>query len=162
MAQYTLDTYVKDEETASQERDGQAEEPPSKPSLKPPKPKAEMQKAERKVTRNPDGTLKEIVKAPDGPRITIYKRPGVRLFKEPVKCPLTSCNVYFASDYDLRCHLETHWQPLKNGGGEWIRAEAYPHLRRALLNAEYIIQGKREYRLSTDGKVIFRRERRPF
>ena len=126
------------------------------------KPETEGQKDERKVLRNPDGSVTEVIEAPGKPKIIIHRRPGMRIFGEPVKCPLGDCNMYFATDYDLRCHLEMHWKPLKNGGGEWIESEAFPYLCRALLNAKYVIRGEYEYRLTADGKIIVRKKRTLF
>jgi len=64
--------------------------------------------------------------------------------------------------HDLRCHVETHWKPLRNGGGEWIPSEALPDLRRILLNAEFIVKGRYEYRLAAEGKIIIRKPRTIF
>ena len=113
----------------------------------------------KRIIRNPDGTIDEILEAPGKPKIIIHKRPGIRFFSEPVKCPVKDCNAYFATDYDLRCHVETHWKPLHNGGGEWIPSEAVPDLRRALLNAEFIVKGRYEYRFAAEGRIIIRKPR---
>ena len=73
--------------------------------------------------------------------------------------PADNCNAYFATDYDLRFHLETHWKPLKNGGGQWIEAEVFPDLRNALINAEFMVKGRYEYRLAAEGRIIIRKPR---
>ena len=117
-------------------------------------------RAARRIIRNPDGTIDEIFEAQGRPKIIIHRRPGVRAFREHVKCPL--CNAYFATDYDLQCHVKTHWKPLRSGGGEWIPSEAAPDLGRALLNAEFIVKGRYEYRFAAEGRIIIRRPRSIF
>ena len=124
-----------------------------------PQPEAKFTK---RIVRNPNGIIDEVLEAPGKPKIMIHKRPRVKIFREPVKCPVKGCNVYFATDYDLRCHVETHWKPLRNGGGEWIPSEAAPDLRRILLNAEFIVKGRYEYRLAAEGKIIIRKPRTIF
>jgi len=125
-------------------------------------PKAAFRQPEKTVYRRPDGIVVTTIKAPGKPTIRYYERPGIKLFKEPVKCPLPNCNIYFHSDYDLNCHIETHWRPLKNWDGEWIDAAALPSIRHALMNAEYIIRGKYEYRLAAEGRIIIRKKRTLF
>jgi len=121
----------------------------------------EAGKTRREVIRKRDGSVIEIVKEPGKSTIVHHRRPSIKIFHEPVKCPLYDCNVYFATDYDLQFHLETHWKPLKNGG-EWIEAEVFPNLRNALMNAKFILKGKHEYRLAAEGRIIIRKQRTVF
>ena len=125
-------------------------------------PKAASRPPKKTVYKRPNGVVVTIVKAPGKPTIIYHDRPGIKLFKEPVKCPVPDCNIYFHSDYDLNCHIETHWRPLKNWEGEWIAAAALPSIRQALMNAEYIIRGLYEYRLAAGGKIIIRKKRTLF
>jgi len=163
MSQSTLDIFygktgAQDEKREAKDmrrEGGEAQPSPETPDSQP-------KITKRRIIRKPDGTIDEILEAPGRPRIIIHRRPGVKIFREPVKCPVKGCNVYFATDYDLRCHLETHWKPLKNGGGEWIPSDAVPDLRRALLNAEFIVKGKYEYRLAAEGRIIIRKPRTIF
>jgi len=74
---------------------------------------AERRLVER-VVRKAEGVVDEIYEGPDGAKIVFHRKPGVKSFREPVKCPVANCNAFLASDYDLRRHLETHWKPLKN------------------------------------------------
>jgi len=94
MSQSTLDAFWKETSTG-----GEAEKPSggsrSKPAGErddaahtPPEPKPEL-KVERRVVRNPDGSIDEIVETPGKPTIIFHKRPGVRIFREHVNCPLT-------------------------------------------------------------------------
>ena len=164
MSQTSLDAFYKKPSAEDERRDSErmrresGEVQPSKEMLDT-QLKAEFTK---RIIRKPGGTIYEIIEAPGKPKIMIHKRPRVKIFREPVKCPVKGCNVYFATDYDLRCHLETHWKPLKNGGGEWIPSEALPDLRRALLNAEFIVKGRYEYRLAAEGRIIIRKPRTVF
>lgn len=163
MSQSTLDVFYGKNAAENERREaedmrregGEAQPSPETPET----PDSQLKIARRRIIRNPDGTIDEILEAPGRPRIIIHRRPGVKIFREPVKCPITDCNVYFGTDYDLRCHLETHWKPLKNGGGEWIPSEAVPDLRRALLNAEFIVKGRYEYRFAAEGRIIIRKPR---
>ena len=163
MSQSTLDVFYEKNAAENERREaedmrregGEAQPSPETPDSQP-------KIVRRRIVRKRDGTIYEIIEAPGRPRIIIHRRPGVKIFREPVKCPVKGCNVYFATDYDLRCHLETHWKPLKNGGGEWIPSEALPDLRRALLNAEFIVKGRYEYRLASEGRIIIRKSRTIF
>jgi len=116
-------------------------------------------KVTRRVIRKLDGTIYENIEALGRPRIIIHGQSGVKIVEELIKCPIKDCNVYFATDYDLQCHLETHRKPLKNGGGEWIPSETLPDMKRTLLNAEFIVKGRYEYKLASEDKIIIRRPR---
>ena len=55
----------------------------------------------KRIVRNPNGTIDEVLEAPGKPKIIIHKRPRVKIFREPVKCPVKGCNVYFATDFGI-------------------------------------------------------------
>ncbi len=84
--------------------------------------------------------------------VTYFERKGVIL--GDFKCKYCSCR--FSNNYDLRCHLQSHWRKTKSGKGEILASELDPVLAARISAVGNLVEGQYRYVLLNNGKLIFR------
>jgi len=112
--QSTLESFLGIEKTKQKKPEPEERISPSRQprEFTPEKPRGDaFQKAasrppKKTVYKRPNGVVVTIVEAPGKPTIIHHDRPGIKLFKEPVKCPVPDCKTFQGASEVSRSRLQ--------------------------------------------------------